>query len=76
MLQCLRAWKEDWIQILTLSTHMLYWSSWPDNKGAVAVQLDKMIINPYGGGLVVICCLLDRSLELCTLRVHDAIFLQ
>ena len=25
---------------LTLSTHMLYWTSWPDNEGAVAVQLD------------------------------------
>ena len=30
---------------LTLSTRMPYWTSWPDNTDAVAVQLDKMIIN-------------------------------
>ena len=30
---------------LTLSTRMLYWTSWPDNTDAVAFQLDKMIIN-------------------------------
>ena len=26
-------------------TRMLYWTSWPDNADAVAVQLDMMIIN-------------------------------
>ena len=31
--------------LLTLSTGMPYWTSWPDNADAVAVQLDKMIIN-------------------------------
>ena len=31
--------------ILTLSTCMPYGTSWPDNADAVAVQLDKMIIN-------------------------------
>ena len=31
--------------INSLNVHMLYWTSWPDNMGAVAVQLDKMIIN-------------------------------
>ena len=36
---------------LTLST---YGTSWPDNADAVAVQLDKMIINAEGGGLVVV----------------------
>ena len=30
---------------LTLSTRMPYWTSWPDNGDAVAVPLDKMIIN-------------------------------
>ena len=30
---------------LTLSMRMLYWTSWPDNADAVALQLDKMIIN-------------------------------
>ena len=29
---------------LTLSTRMLYWTSWPENADAVAVQLNKMII--------------------------------
>ena len=27
--------------------HAIFWTSWPDNLGAVAVQLDKMIINAY-----------------------------
>ena len=27
------------------STPMLYWTTWPDTKDAVAVQLDKTIIN-------------------------------
>ena len=31
--------------LLTLSTCMPYGTSWPDNADAVAVQLDKMIIN-------------------------------
>ena len=39
---------------LTLSTRMPHWTSWPDNADAVAVQLDKMIINAEGGGLVVV----------------------
>ena len=31
--------------LLTLSTRMPYGTSWPDDSDAVAVQLDKMIIN-------------------------------
>ena len=31
---------------------MLYWTSWPDNLDAVAVQLDKMIIKHREAGLV------------------------
>ena len=56
--------------ILTLSMHMQYGTSWPDNADAVAVQLDKMIIS-IGRGTRG--CLLELSLKLCTL--HDAIIL-
>ena len=31
------------VTLLTLSTCMLYWTSWPDNVGAVAVHLDKRL---------------------------------
>ena len=30
--------------MLTLSMSILYWTSWPDNTDAIAVQLVKMII--------------------------------
>ena len=42
----------------------MYWTRWADNKGAAAVQIDKMIINTCSH-------LLDWCLELCML--HDAI---
>ena len=32
----------------------MYWTSWPENAAAVAVQLDKIIVNGQGGIHVVV----------------------
>ena len=36
---------------------------WPDNAGDVAVQLDRMIINAYGGNLWLFTGLLSRIMR-------------